>query len=104
MSPTTILALLNWSVNSGNSRSGRDNSISARRSWRLTSPTGLSVCPILTLTDSLVAPILVHDIKLVPQDHQRNAGLMYKYWLVLLVTLIVNFLACLFDFFGSGSM
>jgi hypothetical protein len=40
----------------------------------------------------------------VPQEHQRNALLMYRYWLVLGVTLIVNFLGCLFDMFAGGSM
>ena len=52
----------------------------------------------------LVAPILVHDIKLVPQEHQRNARLMYQYWLALGVTLVFNFLACLFDMFAGGSI
>lgn len=39
-------------------------------------------------------PILVHDIKLVPQEQQKNARLMYFYWLALLVTLIINFVGC----------
>ncbi|BEJ15665.1 hypothetical protein CspHIS471_0502700 [Cutaneotrichosporon sp. HIS471] len=39
-------------------------------------------------------PILVHDIKLVPQEQQKNARLMYYYWLALLLTLIINFVGC----------
>jgi hypothetical protein len=39
-------------------------------------------------------PILVHDIKLVPQEQQKNARLMYWYWLALIVTLIVNWVGC----------
>lgn len=35
----------------------------------------------------------MHDIKLVPQEQQKNARLMYYYWLELLVTLIINFVA-----------
>lgn len=41
-------------------------------------------------------PILVHDISLVPQEQQKNARLMYYYWLVLIVTLIINWVACFF--------
>lgn len=41
-------------------------------------------------------PLVVHSIEFVPTEHQKNAKLMYYYWLELFATLIFNFLGCLF--------
>lgn len=43
-----------------------------------------------------VIPFLVHDLNLVPTEQRKNAKLMYTYWLILIVTLIVNFVGCIF--------
>lgn len=48
-------------------------------------------------------PLIVHDIKFVPTEHQRNARLMYFYWLELAATLVFNLLGCLFLWI-SGAM
>lgn len=58
---------------------------------------------VLLLTLSPVMPLIVHDIKFVPTEHQRNARLMYFYWLELAATLVFNLLGCLFLWI-SGAM
>lgn len=43
-----------------------------------------------------VIPFLVHDLNLVPTEQRKNAKLMYTYWLLLILTLIINFVGCIF--------